>query len=1039
MGKMNSLLIDLSCDQYFESIPTKNWEREFSQECIDKSIMEGKPLLFSGCSFGNKKKSNEKAKQLFAPDWISSNHSQFKQLNDRKSLPSFNLPSPFSSSSSSSNPTSTSTCTFNEKSSIADLIKRLQPKGKTEPLERKMMRQTLWNCPESWRTQLEAKMEKHFILSERDLFSSFPQKEKQKVFDNNLWIQLCESKLFYSTLQMTDASRFNLIPYSERNFCTIWIVVLPSNVEMMMNHIRSHKLDMDTFSDMEDSSIKQFPVKLTRFIQRENDLVFMPPNCIYERFQVMDGISVNIWWETIPISSFSIAVKSSPLLSSYGVREDSMKKVVAFHTLNKLTKDLERKTSKDELLLIAKLLGIMEQIIVSEWINIDAKMAILIPPLPEIKTIESCLGGKYCSFCRQNIFNRCFACDECTIQSKRYFICFGCVSKGRGCIHIRNKDADESKHVELVQWNSFKYILKSFQQANQMYEKYLVDCSINEDPKWVLKDFRIDEDWSLELLTKNHSVATKSMAIYGQISIAKKPSICHHCRTKEVSFGLNLMAQCMKCMESYCEKCLWNNCGYSFDSILDDNDWSCPKCKGNCNCLSCGQGCGPVFSDQQTNVFFFNRIKRPNICAASDKPMESRDRINIKKEEPTEEAERSTTLDALESFAIEGEHEIIESSFGSFIFDNLQSTVETPQIHTPIRPVGYDGTNEESRRGGQIALREMASQQRSYHKERRKKNPSRGSEAKWGVSQKVQDRTLLVGNINWMIEERDVKKLFDRFGRIGSIQLPTREDPMLIVKFDAVRDALKAKERLNNYVFQGRELKIETESDRISRNLWAIEEENQREIKLKLEAPPSPPRIVKSFHNWKEEDEDSEENDFEIPYIPEQNIELNLNEDESDKSVKLEGMTPITVSTNSIQILEKSRDPRLGGGLSTPIPETMAPINPNFIINQLLTLATHQSLHNPGHNPPNQMGDYEYKDFINKKCDPEFRKRKIHLEHHRQLKKKAVHQFLEKDEGRNGRTDPGAVQVMQECAKNVLNTYDFKLKNAKDLEQWLNQ
>ncbi|KAH7424968.1 hypothetical protein KP509_11G034500 [Ceratopteris richardii] len=64
---------------------------------------------------------------------------------------------------------------------------------------------------------------------------------------------------------------------------------------------------------------------------------------------------------------------------------------------------------------------------------------------------------------------------------------------------------------------------------------------------------------------------------------------CHQCRQKT----MDLMASCKNasgsrpCSQHFCSKCLLNRYGEKVTEVSQISLWSCPRCRGVCNCSIC--------------------------------------------------------------------------------------------------------------------------------------------------------------------------------------------------------------------------------------------------------------------------------------------------------------------------------------------------------------------------------------------------------------------------------------------------------------------
>ncbi|KAL0546405.1 hypothetical protein IC582_016313 [Cucumis melo] len=75
----------------------------------------------------------------------------------------------------------------------------------------------------------------------------------------------------------------------------------------------------------------------------------------------------------------------------------------------------------------------------------------------------------------------------------------------------------------------------------------------------------------------------------GRIYDSENGKTCHQCRQKTMDFA----ASCMNmkgdklCTIKFCHKCLLNRYGEKAEEVMLKEDWSCPKCRGLCNCSVC--------------------------------------------------------------------------------------------------------------------------------------------------------------------------------------------------------------------------------------------------------------------------------------------------------------------------------------------------------------------------------------------------------------------------------------------------------------------
>ncbi|MQL75394.1 hypothetical protein Taro_007758 [Colocasia esculenta] len=75
----------------------------------------------------------------------------------------------------------------------------------------------------------------------------------------------------------------------------------------------------------------------------------------------------------------------------------------------------------------------------------------------------------------------------------------------------------------------------------------------------------------------------------GRIYDSKNGKTCHQCRQKTIAFS----ASCRndhggkQCPIHFCHACLLNRYGEKAEEAVAADAWSCPKCRGICNCSIC--------------------------------------------------------------------------------------------------------------------------------------------------------------------------------------------------------------------------------------------------------------------------------------------------------------------------------------------------------------------------------------------------------------------------------------------------------------------
>ncbi|KAJ4961799.1 hypothetical protein NE237_021709 [Protea cynaroides] len=75
----------------------------------------------------------------------------------------------------------------------------------------------------------------------------------------------------------------------------------------------------------------------------------------------------------------------------------------------------------------------------------------------------------------------------------------------------------------------------------------------------------------------------------GRVYNSKNGKSCHQCRQKTLNFSsaCKTLKNNKLCTLKFCHKCLLNRYGEKAEEMAVSDDWTCPKCRGICNCSFC--------------------------------------------------------------------------------------------------------------------------------------------------------------------------------------------------------------------------------------------------------------------------------------------------------------------------------------------------------------------------------------------------------------------------------------------------------------------
>ncbi|XP_017245262.1 uncharacterized protein LOC108216911 isoform X2 [Daucus carota subsp. sativus] len=99
----------------------------------------------------------------------------------------------------------------------------------------------------------------------------------------------------------------------------------------------------------------------------------------------------------------------------------------------------------------------------------------------------------------------------------------------------------------------------------------------------------VSEENKLQEKTKQRTTNPGVRVIHNKIYDSERGKTCHQCRQKTMSFAAGCKNQNNNkpCTMVFCHKCLLNRYGENAEEVEGLEEWSCPKCRGICNCSFC--------------------------------------------------------------------------------------------------------------------------------------------------------------------------------------------------------------------------------------------------------------------------------------------------------------------------------------------------------------------------------------------------------------------------------------------------------------------
>jgi hypothetical protein len=183
-----------------------------------------------------------------------------------------------------------------------------------------------------------------------------------------------------------------------------------------------------------------------------------------------------------------------------------------------------------------------------------------------------------CSFCRTNIWNRFLTCKQCLQIDKdgdidSYDICLECFSRGRSCRDITD--------LEWVQQEKWSDLMNLWERCRGIYQ-FLGGEDID--------DFHTETTVNL---------GRKTLAGVCMEELRRRPNPHRkliaplkegHCHTCKVRHPVWKMAYCTRegCKNGYCFGNLFRQFDEDpFDILARVDGYTCPVCRGVCNCGAC--------------------------------------------------------------------------------------------------------------------------------------------------------------------------------------------------------------------------------------------------------------------------------------------------------------------------------------------------------------------------------------------------------------------------------------------------------------------
>lgn len=412
----------------------------------------------------------------------------------------------------------------------------------------------------------------------------------------------------------------------EKEGSSLWFMTESKEHEIVLEYFSSilgHDVDVEKhFAQV--NAWKKAPFKVWVVEQKVGDLILIPPLAPHQVWN-RGTRTMKVAWNRTTVDTLELALHKALPYSRMVCRDEQYKcKAIIYYSLKKYYKviqcysndDKKYQHGRSKQLLddFIRLFCLYQEIILSETFS---------PGLPEEKDIEMLPfdSGVTCSYCRCNIFNRFLTCKSCNLQvsgedDDTYDICMECFVMGRSCSCISNLswvqqwdwiklencyEVWRSTIARFYSHDNTNKLPEPLQHARKNYGKKSVAeiCqeqlrirphknsikTANSKPCFSKSKPEIKEEreWHSSCRNRLKSKPAKKKRRKFNPALTKK-NRCHVCWRYEWDWK---MAFCSTCKQAYCYDILWREFDMMPRTVMEDNEWHCPKCLKICSCRYC--------------------------------------------------------------------------------------------------------------------------------------------------------------------------------------------------------------------------------------------------------------------------------------------------------------------------------------------------------------------------------------------------------------------------------------------------------------------
>ncbi|KAG0652615.1 C-module-binding factor A [Hyphodiscus hymeniophilus] len=407
----------------------------------------------------------------------------------------------------------------------------------------------------------------------------------------------------------------------EKAGSSIWFMTETKEREVVSEYFLSmlgHDIEVEKhFAQI--NAWKKAPFNVWVVEQKVGDLILIPPLAPHQVWN-RGTRTMKAAWNRTTVDTLELAINEALPRARMVCREEQYKnKAIIYYTLVKYHALVTRATVEQKMWKYGRIKQLFEDfkrlfalftdIIVSEMFSAA------LPTENNVEFLEYD-SNVTCSYCRCNIWNRFLTCKTCIETSPggeedTYDVCMDCYAMGRSCGCISNL-----KWVEQWEWSSLAQNYEAWRNTVVQYDGYFniqtspqplevarkrfgkkpvaqicqeqlqlrpwqdIKNPVPRTPSPGMSSDEPDVDDEGRIKKKKGKKVTR-----GRTAAKKgKTHACHVCCHHHENWR---MAFCTTCSMGYCYGVLWRAFDLMPQEVMEDRDWSCPKCRKICSCGKC--------------------------------------------------------------------------------------------------------------------------------------------------------------------------------------------------------------------------------------------------------------------------------------------------------------------------------------------------------------------------------------------------------------------------------------------------------------------